>query len=106
MSVYFLLFWLYWYIDKRPRSCLHQASPEKREKSTIFTPTRTFKNYSPSEFLKDIATLPWSVLEIFDDPGDKLFAFNVLFNDVLDKHAPVKTIRIRGRPNPYVTVEI
>ena len=32
--------------------------------------------------------------------------FNVLFNDVLDQHAPVKTIRIRGRPNPYVTDEI
>ena len=81
--------------------------PLKREKSPpIFIITRSFKNYSSSEFLKDVATSPWSVLEIFDDPDDKLFAFNVLFNDVLDKHAAVKTILIRGRPNPYVTEEI
>ena len=79
----------------------------KREKSPpTFITTRSFKNYSSSEFLKDVATSPWSVLEIFDDPDDKLFAFNVLFNDVLDKHAPVKTIRIRGRLNSYVTEEI
>ena len=61
----------------------------KRQKSPpIFTTTRSFKNYSPSEFLKDIATSPWSVLDTFDDPDDKLFVFNVLFNDVLDQHAP------------------
>ena len=67
----------------------------KREKSPpTFITTRSFKNYSSSKFLKDVATSPWSVLEIFDDPDDKLFAFNVLFNDVLDKHAPVKTICI------------
>ena len=79
----------------------------KREKSPpIFTTTRSFKNYSPSEFLKDIATSPWSVLDTFDDPDNKLFVFNAFFNDVLDQHAPVKTIRIRGRPNPYVTEEI
>ena len=40
------------------------------------------------------------------NPADKLFAFNTLFNDVLVQHAPVKIIRIRGRPNPYVTEEI
>ena len=63
----------------------------KREKSPpTFITTRSFKNYSSSEFLKDVATSTWSVLEIFDDPDDKMFAFNVLFNDVLDKHAPVK----------------
>ena len=78
----------------------------KREKSPpIFTTTRSFKNHSPSDFLKDIATSPWSVLDTFDDPDDKLFVFNVLFNDVLDQHAPVKTIRIplcnRGDSSTY-----
>lgn len=54
----------------------------KREKSRpIFTTTRSFKNYSPAEFSKDIATLPWSVIDIFDDPDEKLFVFNILFND-------------------------
>lgn len=48
----------------------------KREKSPpIFTTTRSMKNYPPSEFLKDIATSPWSALDTFDDPDDKLFVF-------------------------------
>ena len=30
----------------------------------------------------------------------------MLFNDILDEHEPVTTIKIRGRPNPCVTNEI
>ena len=33
-------------------------------------------------------------------------AFNLLSNELLDRHAPLKTIRLRGRPNPYITDEI
>ena len=67
---------------------------------------RSFKNYSSERFNNDITKVPWSVLETFDDPEDKLHAFNLLFNEVLDRHAPLKTIRLRGRPNPYITDEI
>jgi len=42
---------------------------------------------------------------IFDDAEDKLYAFNSLFH-ILDEHAPIKTMKIRGRLNPYVTDEI
>lgn len=43
---------------------------------------------------------------IFDDAEDKLYAFNSLFHDILDEHAPIKTMKIRGRLNSYVTDEI
>jgi len=52
------------------------------------------------------AKVPWSLLDIFDDAEDKLYAFNLLFNNILDKHAPIKMMKICGRPNPYVTEEI
>ena len=29
-----------------------------------------------------------------------------MFNDILEEQAPVKTIGMRGRPNPYITDEI
>ena len=45
-------------------------------------------------------------MDVFDDPENKLNAFNLLFNNVLDEHAPIKTVKIRGRPNPLVTCEI
>ena len=37
---------------------------------------------------------------------DKLFAFDCLFNDVLDDFAPIKTFKSRGRSNPFITPEI
>ena len=35
---------------------------------------------------------------IMDDVEDRLHAFNLLFNGVLDQHTPIKTIKVRGRP--------
>ena len=72
----------------------------------MFMTIRSFKNYSLERFNNNITRAPWSVLETFDDPHDKLHAFNLLFNEILDRHAPLKTIRLRGRPNPYITDEI
>ena len=67
---------------------------------------RSFKGYAADRFYKDMSEVPMSLVDIFDDAEDKLFAFNFLFNDILDKHAPIKMMKICGRPNPYVTEEI
>ena len=67
---------------------------------------RSFKGYAADRFYKDMSEVPWSLLDIFDDAEDKLYAFNLLFKDILNKHAPIKTMKIRGRPNPCVTEEI
>ena len=50
---------------------------------------------------------PWSVLEIFDDVDDKLHAFDLLFNEILDHHAPIRSIKVGGhdKPNPCITKE-
>ena len=52
--------------------------------------------------------VPWStVLSIFDDLEDKLFAFDRLFTgDVVNNSAPIKTCKSRGRSNPFITPEI
>ena len=78
---------------------------KERRKLTYMT-GRSFKGYAADRFYKDMSEVPWSLLDIFDDAEDKLYAFNFLFNDILDKHAPIKMMKIRGRPNPYVTEEI
>ena len=77
---------------------------KKQRTPSTFRTIRSFKNYSSERFNNDITRAPWSVLETFDDPDDKLHAFNLLFNEILDRHAPLKTIRLRGRPNPYKNV--
>ena len=53
---------------------------------------RSFKNFSTSSFNDDLVSVPWFLLDLFDDVDDKVFLFNALFADVLDTHAPVKTV--------------
>lgn len=80
-------------------------SKKERQKATYIT-ARCFKGYRADRYYKDVSKVPWSLLDIFDDAEDKLYAFNSLFHDILDEHAPIKTMKIRGRLNPYVTDEI
>ena len=67
---------------------------------------RSFKRYVADRFYKDMSKVPWSLLDIIDDAEDKLYPLNLLFNIILDKHAPIKIMKMRGQPNPYVTEEI
>ena len=80
---------------------LNKARPKP-----VYITTRSFKHYNSASFSCDISQAPWSVAEIFDEVGDQLFIFNSLFNEILDQHAPLKTIKVRGRPNPCITPEI
>ena len=50
------------------------------------------------EFLRDMSSVPWSVVDCFDDVEDRFDAFNLLFNEVLDRHAPIRKIKVRNRP--------
>ena len=76
-----------------------------RPKTTYIT-TRSFKKYHPDAFQLDMSCAPWSVVEVFDDVDDKLHAIDLLFNEILDHHAPITSIKVRGKPNPCITEEI
>ena len=43
-----------------------------------------------------------SGIDVFTDIDDKVNAFNTMFNDILNQHAPIKTIKVKGKPNPCV----
>ena len=47
-----------------------------------------------------------SVIDIFEDTDDKLNVFNILYNQVLDQHAPIKTIKVNTRPVPFMNDNI
>ncbi|CAB3977836.1 Hypothetical predicted protein [Paramuricea clavata] len=63
-------------------------------------------------FAADLASRSVHIISIFtdNDVNTKLSMFNNNFNDdflsTLEIHAPVKTIKVRNRPCPYVTSEI
>ena len=81
--------------------CLKKSRPKP-----IYITTRSFKHYDRDAFLGYLSMVPWSVIDSFEDIDEKLNAFHLLFNPILEKHAPIKQVKLRGRPNPCVTDEI
>ena len=67
---------------------------------------RSNRNYKATEFAKDISAVPWDTVEILDDVSDRVDTFNDLFLSILDKNAPIKNIKIRAKPSPFITQEI
>ena len=69
---------------------------------TIVT-VRTTKNLNNDTLIKDLNELPFELIRASaDNPLVKL----EIFLDILNKHAPVKTIRVRGNNLPYAMAEV
>ena len=76
------------------------------KKSLTYISTRSYNNYYSLKFADDLAHAPFHMINFFDDFDDKVHAYNCLFTDVLNIHAPVKLTKIKTRPNPSITPEI
>ena len=81
--------------------CLKKLRPKP-----TFVTTGSFEHYNTDAFLHDIPQVPWSVIDAFSNVGGKLNSFDLLFNDIFDQHALLKTLRVLGKPNPCVTDNI
>lgn len=68
---------------------------------------RSFKHFEESRFLQDLDSVPWEIIENFDTVDDIVSVWNDLFLEVLDKHAPIKSHRIKKKYQPdWLTPEI
>ena len=74
--------------------------------AAIHITKRSFKNYHTETFAGDISRVPWDIVNFSESVDDKLDAFNDLFLARLNKHAPVKTIKVIHRSIPFITEEI
>ena len=43
------------------------------------------------------------MVNFFEDTSDQIDVYSTLFLNVLNEHAPIKRIKIKARPNPFVT---
>ena len=64
------------------------------------------RQFDIDKFLNDLKTVPWSTAYIYDDVDDLLHHWVKLYNEVLDKHAPIKKKRVRGDQLPWITPQI
>ena len=79
----------------------------KRPKvKAVPTQKRSFKKFDKAMFCQDLEKAPWSVMDIFDSPDDKLYVFEELVNNCLDIHAPWTTSRGKKRRLPWISPTI
>ena len=68
---------------------------------------RSFKNFDEANFLIDLSLVPWEMIQSFDTVDDMVSVWNTLFLETLNKHAPVKSHRIKKKHQPdWLTPEI
>ena len=79
---------------------------KKKRSRPVYVTNKSYKNFDPDSFLDNLNCAPWSVSDCFEDIDNKLNAFKLLFNPLLDYHVPTKKIKLRSQPNPCVTDEI
>ena len=76
----------------------------KQHKRRVIT-FRSKKNLNHEELKKDIEAMPWQVMETFDSVEDKCHFWHKLVGPIIDKHLPVKRMRVREKDVPYMTLE-
>ena len=67
---------------------------------------RSFKNFDKDNFLKDLQSAPFSVSEVFDDPGDSLWATVHQLTNIFDEHVPLKRKRIRNKQQAFLILNL
>ena len=85
--------------------CVTLKMKAPKPRCTYIT-VRSYKNYTRAKFIEDLDSIPFYIANIFDDSDDHVYVFNSLFLEVLNDHAPMKRVKIKSRPNPFITPEI
>ena len=67
---------------------------------------RNFKRFNAINFLNDLSQMPWENVGLYNDPNDCWRVWKTLFLHVLDWHAPLKMVRLRGNTIPWDTSNI
>ena len=86
------------------RSLLNISNSKSLTKTSPFKVIniRSFKKFHVDQFQANITAAPFHVAHIFDHKDDVLWAWNSLFKEICDFHAPVKRVRIRSQSLPWM----
>ena len=68
--------------------------------------TNDLKNFNANDYLYDLSQIPWEDVALHDDPNTCYQARTSYFLQVLDRHAPLRRIRIRDYSLPWINGNI
>ena len=74
------------------RKVSNSGSSESKHKTITY---RCMRNFDIQEFLEELKSQPWSLLNMYENPNSALDFFFNLFETVLNKHAPKKVKRVK-----------
>ena len=80
--------------------CLTKISYEIKKPQKIRY--RSYKSFNEPSFKNDISQIPRQVCEVFEDIDDQYWAFNYMYKEVLDEHAPIKERTVVNDKIPYM----
>ena len=66
---------------------------------------RSYRNFNGENFKQDLSLAPWHIGKVCEDVDDSLHFWNTLMKSIVDEHAPIKTMRVRGQDVPYMTTK-
>ena len=61
---------------------------------------RSYRHFDENIFIKDLAEVPWETITAFDKVDDMVQTWNDLFLEIVNKHAPIKTNRVKRKHQP------
>ena len=76
---------------------MHASRYEKRHITY-----RSYRHFNEDTFLNDLECTPFQVSQIFDDIDDQLWFHNKLFDNIINKHAPLKKRVVKSCQLPYM----
>ena len=63
--------------------------------------------FSASDFVRELEGLPFDLItDLGYTPDETWHAWKTMFLDVLNKHAPTTSTKIRGNSHPYLTADV
>ena len=84
---------------------LVRKKPRMQNQKRIIT-FRSFKNVNIDNLKNDIDSLPWNVIDSYEDSNELLDNIHKLLLPVLNKHCPISKRSVRSKAVPWMTGEV
>ena len=66
---------------------------------------RQLKNFNEAEFLRDLRMIDWNRVTTHNNPNELWDVWKHLLASVIDKHALLRTKRVKNKRSPWITNE-
>ena len=80
--------------------CNRKINPAIRKESHKEITYRSFKHFNNDLFLNDLVSVNWAAIETIDDVDTMIDTWYSMFTQIVDKHAPVKSQRVKRNFQP------